>query len=141
MAIKTYNPKRVVVSFLGQTLTGFAPGTFIRVEYDEDAFSKYTGADGESARVQNANEGGNATCTLMQTSQSNDTLSALAIADRASGTAVGPFMVKDLSGTTLCLSPNAWVKKIAGLERGKEATDSAWEFDLTDLKMVNGGNS
>ena len=85
---------------------------------------------GRSARV---------TITLLQTSPSNDVLSAAAEADELAGTGVGTFLMTDLNGTTEAHAPNAWVAKPAAIEEGKEVGDREWVIDVDDLEQNIGG--
>ncbi len=135
----TYDPDKVVVSFMGNILTHFADGTFVTLERNEDAFTLMVGADGETARARNQNRSGTLTLTLMQTSPSNDILAALAAADELDGLGVGPLLVKDLQGSTLALAQNAWIKKIATAEFGKELGSREWVFEMDSLQLFNGG--
>lgn len=139
--MKTYDPAQVVVTLGPYLLSGFAEGTFIKVSRDEDAFSKKTGVDGETARARNKNRAGSVEVTLLQSSQSNDTLSQIAQADEVGGQGVYPLMIKDLLGTTLVSAPFAWVKKLADVEDGKEIVDRAWTLDCASPIAINVGGT
>lgn len=140
MSTKTYDPSQVLASFLGAQISGFAEGTFIKVERDEAAFTKMTGADGEVARARNKNKGGKVTFTLMQSSASNDILSAAAAADELTGTGIGPLFIKDNLGTTVVVAANAWIEKVATAEFGKELGDREWVIDCASVEMLVGGS-
>lgn len=137
---KTYNPKRVAVSFAGRLLTGFADGTFITVSRNEDTFALAVGSDGEAARSASSNRSGRVTLTLMQTSASNDILSALAATDERTNQGTGALMVKDASGRTVVLAAEAWIVKPADAELGREIGNREWVFETGDLEIFNGGN-
>ncbi len=141
MSVKTYDPSEILMSFLTSPIVGFADGTFVKVERDEAAFTKMTGADGEVARSRNKNKGGKITFTLAQWSPSNDILSAAALVDELSGTGVGPAFVKDNQGTTLALAANAWVEKMATAEFGKEQGNREWVIDCASIEFFVGGIS
>ena len=136
---KTYDPALVNISFSGLPLTGLAPDTFLKVSRSEDGFMPIVGAGGEVARAQSRNHLGEVELTLMATSQANDLLSAIANADELSGLGVGALFIKELNGTTLCMSESAWVKKLPDMERGKEITTVTWVFTCAELKMFIGG--
>lgn len=140
MTVKTYDPAKVSVIFNGVPLHGFADGTFVRIERDEDMFTKVTGADGETSRAKSNNRGGFAAVILQQTSESNDHLAAFAEADEINNAGHGPLLVKDLNGTTLAFASSAWIKKKPNAEFGKEITDREWVIDCADLKYVPGGS-
>lgn len=139
MATKTYDPAKVLVSFAGQVITGFAPDTFISAERNEDGFTLVVGAGGEATRSRSRNKSGTVTLTLMASSQSNDILSAVALADELSGTGVSPLFVKEFNGTTLVMAQNAWIKKLPTMERAKEAGTVEWVFECEAVDLLLGG--
>ena len=139
MAQQTYNPALVTLSIAGVTLTQFAKGTFINVEYDSDAFSDEVGTRGEVVRVRSADERGTIKATLMAASPSNDALSALAALDRLTGQGVGAALVKDVTGTSIHSAANAWIKKIPPKPYSTEADTVEWEFRCANLKHNIGG--
>jgi len=141
MALKNFNPKDVSVIVGTQAMKGYADGTFVSVEYDEDAFSKKIGTDGEATRVKSNNFAGKITITLDQASEANDYLSGLAALDRASGAGVVPVTVRDANGTTLAFAEAAWVMKMPVMEYGNESTDREWIMDCADVQLFVGGHS
>lgn len=139
MTTRTYDPAAVLPSFLGGVLTGFADGTFISAERNEDGFTLMVGASGEAARAQSRNRSGKVTFTVMSTSQTNDFLSAIAAADELLGTGVGEFQMVELGGTTLLHASNAWISKLPKVERGKEISTVEWVIECEDLQIYAGG--
>ena len=139
--IKTYDPSQVVCTFLGSPITGYADGTFVKVDRAEDGFALKVGAAGEAARSRNKNKSGTISFTLMQTSPMNDILSAAADADELLGTGVGAAMVKDINGTTLVLAATAWIKKRPSVEFGKEVGDREWVLESDNLAQFTVGGS
>jgi hypothetical protein len=142
MAVKLYDPGSVMVIFGPNVLSGFSDGTMVRVERDEDAFTKKVGADGECTRTRNRNRCGSVVVTLMQTSASNLVLAALLTADELATTGVSilPLTVKDNAGNTLHTALNAWVKKTPASEFAKETGDREWTIDTGPMVNVEGGN-
>ena len=51
MSVRTYDPKAVAVLIGGVPIGGFADGTFISVERDNDTFQKVSGSDGIVSRA------------------------------------------------------------------------------------------
>ena len=141
MSVKTYDPKNVSISLNGIPLNGFADGTFLTVEREEDAFNKTVGSDGIVSRAKSNNRSGMATLTLSQTSPSNDVLSSIALADELDNAGVGSFVVKDQLGTTKVFAGTAWVRKIASPSFGKEIENREWVIDLAQVDIFTGGNS
>lgn len=137
--LKNYASDKVVVTFRGLIIMGTAPGTFVSVERAVDTFTKQVGSDGSVARARSADKSGSVTLTLMATSPSNDQLSQVAKEDEEFGTGVGPIMVKDLLGNTLCASQFAWIRKPPTVEFGGEVGDREWAIDCDRLEMLAGG--
>lgn len=139
MALRTYDPKLVLVSFGAVQITGFADGTFVTVERDEDAFTKLVGAGGDVVRSRNRNRSGSVTVTLIHGAPENDLLAAIAIEDELTSTGVRALMVKEANGTTLCSGQSAWIRKHATAEYAKEAGSREWVFEVESLDMFVGG--
>jgi hypothetical protein len=139
MAQHTYDPAKVLFSFAGIPVTGYAPDTFLEVERDEEAYTKQVGAAGEVVRTRNNNRGGKVTVTLMADSQTNDLLSAIAVADELTGVGVGALLGEEANGTLLFNAANAWVQKMPRVERAKEAGTVQWVFDCAELYVFVGG--
>lgn len=138
----SYDPQKVVASLAGIQLSGFAPGTFIKVSRNEDAFALAVGADGGGARTKNANRSGRIEMTFLHTAPVNDALQALYVIDDATGAGVGPFMLKDLSSDIgLVHAQNAWIMKLPDFERGKESGEITWIAETLDVEMFHSGNT
>lgn len=140
MSVKTFDPKIFSVIVGGKIMSGFADGTFIKVTRHEQAFTLKVGVDGEGARAKSGNRSGTFEITLMNSSYSNDDLSAFALADEVSGTGVVPVLVKDGSGRTVCESTTAWVQKFPDAEFGKEIGERTWIIESDEVIMFLGGN-
>ena len=139
MAFKNYDPGRVVVTFRGILLTGLMDGTFVSAERTEDAFEMSVGVAGDVTRVRNRNKTGTVTATIMAESPSNNLLSAVALADESTGLGYGSLLIKDLNGTTLVASPQAWIRKLPVTEYADTASSREWAFDCSELTMLVGG--
>jgi hypothetical protein len=139
MTTKTFDFKKVAVSYGGVLISGFMDGTGIVVTRDEDSFTKHTGADGETSRSMNANKGGSAVLTLKQTSASNDMLSTALAQDELTGLNTKVFALQDASGRTVANAPEAWVKKVADVSYGAEVEGREWTLDLGKLDVFVGG--
>jgi hypothetical protein len=141
MSVSTYDPQKVVLTIGGAIMGGFADGTFITAQREGDSFTKVTGADGRTSRAKSSDKSGNVVLTLLQTSPSNDVLSAIIAADEISGAGVVPLICKDAGGTTILFSGTAWIRKPANVEFGKEITNREWTIDVADFSMIVGSNS
>jgi len=133
--VLTYKPGEVSVVFGGYELTGFADGTIVVVEREEDSFTKHVGADGEVSRTLNANQSGTVTLTLKQTSDSNRILGELLATDEDDGSGVAELIVKD-NLTNKAFAGEAWLQKPPNFERGKEQSDQVWTFACAKIKFT-----
>src|SRR5215470_4583414 len=134
-----YDPGQVVATWGSIVFAGFAEGSFIVAERDEDAFTKSVGATGDVVRVRNRNRAGSVRFTLQMSSPTNDELSDQAALDELSGGGVASLLIKDLNGTTLLHATDAWIKKLPSTEYAKEASKREWALDCAELDMLVGG--
>lgn len=151
MTTKTYDPTKVVVTVGSYTVTGFADGSLVKCERNEDGFKLTVGGDGEAVRSKNPNRSGKITISLMQSSASNEYLSSMALLDetgaagavttpRAAPTAsVQTVTVKDNNGNSLWSADEAWVMKPADGDYEKEAKDRTWVLEAAKLTYSERG--
>lgn len=142
MPVRTYDPSQVTIIFAGIPISGFADGTFVSVEQNEDSFTLQVGTDGEGTRSKTNNRSGRVTLTLMQSSASNDALAAIHSLDvlSPSGDGIGPLLIKDNSGRSLFSADAAWIVKPPTGEFGREATSREWIIETDHLILSYGGN-
>lgn len=140
MAVRSYDPKDVVISISGVPMSGFADGTFLEITADTQQFTKVVGADGYTTRVKSNNYGAVMTLTLSQTSPSNDILSGILALDRAANRGVVPVLIKDMSGTTIFFAGTGWIQQFPDVTYGNEINNRAWAFDLAEVDIFIGGN-
>lgn len=137
----TYDFSQVSVIVGGFAMTGFADGSSVTVERDEDAFTLSVGSDGEAARSKSNNFAGKITIKLMQTSPSNDVLSAFAKADELSNSGVIPSMVKDNLGRSLHMAENSWVERMPSSDYARESGTREWVMRTNHLENFVGGTN
>ena len=128
-AIKTYNPKEVVVACGTHIVSGYADDSFISIEPNGDGITKKVGCDGEIARSISPDNTYKVKITLLQNSDSNSFFSNIADYDRATGNGLFPVLIKDLRGGLLFATEAAWVIKKSPATRGKETNNREWEID------------
>lgn len=136
----TFDPQKVAVIFAGNILSGFATDSIIEMSFAEDSVTVEVGADGEFARVINRNESAEFKISLMHTSPSNDVLSAMHAADKATGRGFAPLLIKDESGRAVAGCEAAWVKKLPPLKRGKSIETNEWVLGCGKAYATIGGN-
>ncbi len=142
MGLKTYDANEVALVFANNLISGFADGTFVAVDQNEDSFSLVVGSDGEGARSKNNNRSATITFTLLQTADSNDVLAAAHNLDilSANGDGIGPLTVKDGSGRAIYHTDKAWVRKPPTAEFGREVGSREWVLETHDLVNLTAGN-
>lgn len=140
MSVKTYSADQVTVLIGSHIVSGFADGTFIQIEENGNGVTSVAGADGEVARSMSTDPRKKITLTLLQTSDSNDVLSAAYNLDRTTKNATIPITVKDLRGRTMFAASTAWVMKQANVEFGKEVGSREWTLETADGAFFVGGN-
>lgn len=144
MALRIYDPKDVVITFgSAGEVTGFADGSFVSIEFNEDFYSLQIGSDGEGTRSKSNNLSARITITLMQDSPSNDDLSTILKADLEADAIADGIQVKDLNGTSLYIAEKAWIVRYPTSEFGREATGREWIIEtdnLADEQTNVGGN-
>lgn len=140
MSVKSYDPNAVTLVFAGIPVEGYADGTFVNVARNNPAFALTVGSSGEGARAKSNDKSGTVTLTLIQSSLSNDALSAIAALDEASSDGVGPLLMKDLSGRSLYAAETAWIQKVSDAEFAREITSREWVIETDSLEVFVGGN-
>jgi hypothetical protein len=126
--VKTYNPKKVTVSFGSHIVTGYADDSFITIDPNGDGITKKVGCDGEIVRSVSPDDTSTVKLVLLQTSKTNSWLQNKQSADIANGSGMFPVLIKDLSGSTVFKTAYAWVTKPASRGFGKEANNREWEI-------------
>jgi len=136
MSVKTYDPRQVIIIVAGNQMSGYADGSFVTVARNEDMFTLQVGTSGEGTRSKSNNRSGTITFQLMQSSDSNAVLQALANVDELSNSGAVPVMVKDNSGGSLYIAETAWIRKIPDSEFSREAGPREWVLE-TDVLVPN----
>lgn len=138
--VKTYDPKNIVVIVGTERIHGFSEDDIITVAPSGDGTAKYVGADGEVGRSIDPDETVEITITLAQTSASNDTFSAMHQLDRATGKGLVPFVLKDLTGSTLVAASQCWVANLPEAKKGRQIDTNEWTLYTGKADVFIGGN-
>jgi hypothetical protein len=141
--MKHLDPKEQTIEIAGLTIeNGFADGEFLKIEFMSPLFSSKVSADGEVTRVKLHDERAKVSLTLMQSSEHNAELSALATLDKLApnGAGVGPFLMRDRNGTTNLAGPECWVSERPAVSLDKEPTTRTWIIEVAKCRGVIGGN-
>lgn len=138
MAVDTHDPKDIILTISGKIISGFAKGTFLTVERDEDSFSFQPNVDGGGTRSMSHNRAGKITFQLGRNSDSNQILSTLMLIDEQTGAGEFSVLVKDNRGSSLHAAETAWLVKPAKADYADEATPREWILQ-TDYLVTNIG--
>lgn len=128
---KTYDPKKVMVIWGGVALTGFAEGSIVSCEKNEENATHVVGAQGEVTQVINSDNTGTITVSLKSNSSSLPLL-----ADDAQTNVIKPIQVIDMnSGAQNAGGSEAWVTKTPNLTKAKELEDIDVEILVADYSV------
>lgn len=137
-----FYPDLVDISMAGFPISGFGPDSKISVEAEAETFGDAKGVDGDVTRIRMNESRATATITLMQSSPSNDVLTQLHNRDLRSpnGAGIGPFVLRDRSGTTVIRARRAWIQAWPTTDFGSEVGTREWQIRLADTQWHVGGN-
>lgn len=138
-----YNPRKITGSYTGSIgdrqfsvkFEGYMDGTFVEAEFDEDHVTKHVGGDGVTSAVLSANRGATIVVTFVQGAPVNEELSKLVPDGRKNYLPVGTVKIEDLNGTTAINAAEAWIKKTAKVEFGKDILGRQWTFDTGEADI------
>lgn len=148
---KSYDPTQVSViiqaTVNGQqyshVITGVSEETIISIERQNDPWSNYNGAYGDTTRIYNPNHlKSNIRIPLQQTSNSNDVLDALYERDvdgRTSDTLFS-LTIKDAAGRSVHYASEAWVSVKPEVMYGNAMNTREWVLQVNYLEDHIAGN-
>lgn len=142
--VKIYDSDNVTGMFFGFLIdSGFGEDKTFKVERASAAFKTKTSVDGQVTRSKTRNKTATITITLMNTSKHNTALSAIALLDQLghNGAGVGPFLIKDLSGTTL-QGGVCWIEQAPDMDHGMDAFECEWKLGaVLDFDFIGGAGT
>ena len=141
LATYSYSPDKVVVLINGIPMTGFGEGDAIEVAPVSELSTSKVGIDGDVTRSMGTDRRCRITVRLMQSSPSNDVLSALVGVDQITGGRMFPVTVMDLLGRTLIVAAQCWIATRPTVTFGREATEREWTFETGALSEWFAGGS
>lgn len=141
MTVRTYDPKKIVITIGPHIVTGYAEDEFISIEPVGDGTTSMSGADGEVVRSLSNDGRHTITLTVQAQSPTNTYLSNLMRLDRASGgRGIVPFMLRDLLGTSLFAASQCWVVNTPTQGFGAQATEREWALEAVATDIFVGGS-
>jgi hypothetical protein len=138
--VRTYDPSKVRVLIGALVMTGFADGTFVKINRSGDAFDKKRGADGTVDRINKSAYDFEVDFSLKGTSPLNASLSGLLATDQLTNGAIFPLTIQDLSGNSLFEAPQAWIKKDPDQDFADSLNNRSWKIDTGAAANLIGGN-
>lgn len=130
--VQTYDPKKVMVIWGGVVITGYAEGSMVNCEKNEESSTHAVGAQGEVTQIINSDDTGTVTISLKGNSPSLSMLAA-----DAQSHVIKPLQVIDMNtGGLNAGGTEAWVTKTPDLNKGKEVEDIDVEILVADYSVV-----
>ena len=126
---KTYDPKKVLISFGSHAVTGTAEDSFVSIEPSGDGITKKVGCDGEVVRSIDPDRTAKITLTVLIQSPTVAWAQQQFDRDRETGSGTFPVQIKDLKGGLIFSASEAWIVKPPSREFGKEAPNREIEID------------
>jgi hypothetical protein len=144
----SYSPESMVIVIskgdFVHTISGLADGTFLNFSRLTPASTLYVGGDLTTGRVKRRNKATDITLTLHQFATSNAVLQALQRADEEDdlgNTYVFSITIRDLSGTGVWSSSQAFISTVPDSPFGTEAETREWMISAVSLSANIGSNT
>ncbi len=135
MAYKEYDLKGLTVAIGGTLAGGFADGEFLVFRPNKERSNLTVGADGEGARSKLYDFSAQIDLNLLQTSYTNEILSAYAKANSTFS-----FGLIDTSGTSVIAAVNCWVRSMPEVSYSSEITERKWVLETDEAEVFVGSN-
>lgn len=130
----TYDPDEVRVLINGLEVYGFAEGSMVTVERNQDYFNNYTGTRGEVSRAVVRDDSGIITFRLQHTSPFIETIRNLITVDAIAGVPpVIAITIQDPSSYEQVVASFCWINNDGTMEWGNEITEREYQFFATNV--------
>lgn len=139
---KYFDPKQMPIVFGGVQMEGFSESTMAKFEFESESFGDVVGVDGDVSRSKNMDRRAKLTISLMQTSPTNDLMSAMYNAGRlgVNGADVAAVRVEDLNGRLVIAGAEAWIMDTPKPTWGKTAQEYEWVIRIANCDAFFGGS-
>lgn len=129
--VKTFDPKKVTITYGGMVVTGFAEGTMVQCEKNEDNNTAHVGVLGEVSRAINADNTGKITFSLAGTSPWISIFAQKAAANELESCNVIDMNTHGINvGGSEC-----WIVKAPNVNIGKEVEEQDIEIFVADYTI------
>lgn len=137
MTLTDYSPKRTASNWGGYDLSGWAEGTFINIARSVDNTTPLVGAAGDVGITLNADKTGTIEATFMQTSETNQVLSGVQLAQDQSGVLYrANFTIADPSGSVLMVAKNCHLMTPAAMPLADDQQSRTWVWFAEEINFV-----
>lgn len=133
-----YDPKQVICMFGPTLIDGYAPDTFIEIEFNNPRYATQVGATGKGIRSKRNDRSAKIRIMLLPGSPSNLPFQAAMAADEASNAGSLPLKITDIGTGRGWISAGAWVNLEPGASMQAEAQMQVWELETDELLPVIG---
>lgn len=128
-----YDPKNVVLTYNGVIIDGFAPDTYIEIEYAERRYNTAVGVTGKGIRSKRNNRMAVVRVSLLPGSPSNLVFQAAYAADEAANAGSFPLTLNSFGTGENYASAGAWVAAEPNASFQAEAQPRVWELETDEL--------
>lgn len=140
----TYDPARVLLTIGGAIIEGYAPDTFLDIEYNAEDWTLYVGIDGETALGGSSDQSATLTLRLMPGSNGNAHLQDIMAKDRfRTGDRRSPrpstsLSLSDPATKTTYTSTSCRILKAPRQAFSTEANPLEWKLLCPELVVARG---
>jgi len=127
-AVRTYDTQYVNLIIDGVAVTGFAEGSMLKAERNEDSFNAHVGAQGEVSFSETNNFTGTITFSVTATSPSNEMLRAWAKKKGKNAIFAASIVDANEEGGMLVSSSQSRIQKIPQYEANTEEAVYEWSI-------------
>ena len=135
--VAEYDADQIKVSIAGIAVakgagkSGYGDGEFLSFKKVNPSFKTVEGTDGSIARSKMNSRLVQIELTLLQTSATNDRLTALWLSDENSpnGQGIGSFVAQDLQGTTKLMCTKCWISQPPDMSFDRTAKGRKWMLE------------
>jgi len=138
-SLRAWNIRDLAVSLNAVPLDGgYGEDEVMALEWAEDQYTAFVGADGEVSRASTNNGLATVSLTYAHTSPANDRLQGMLLLDMATanGAAAGAFSARDLYGRMVVSSERAWIMGYPSVTLGKTIQTLQWKIQLADATVA-----
>lgn len=143
MSFKVYDPDQVKAIICGIPISGgWAEDSMITIQQKADNFVSVAGVGGDVTRSKVLDKRAIVKLKLLQSSDENALLSALANLDAnaSNGAGVGPSTITDKGGTALFSGAKSWISRPPDVEFAGTAKEREWTIEIAEIDRFDGSN-